>query len=398
MISQKPAAARVHILRASMDKITITFAKFRSDTGLNGKASKRGSNIKVVDNAFEAYEGGFAGADTPGRVGLTLNLYDACKDWLKKKQSKSAVTGVLIKSANKNLLKRRTAISEVAKACLSSLRSDNKIKGQQASFDTRKVTMLAKGTAGLQPTPLSGDYGTERQTWVGSGKTVAIAGHFHSTQEDLQKLGLNQANFNGLSEKEYSDFLKNKNLKHVLYMGKDVRLNALLDFDGQGLTVKPNTQDYLDCKLPAFDRTKTGDFIGMLWMYAMDSYGNLFGSPNPTFENLKKVAGKLGQDPARMTNFNHSTFNAGREVICAGLIGFTDGYIKWIDNNSGHYKPSRASLKDAIEFMDDEGRDLSQLMVGAYHYLPGGAIKSIEVHTPAHFLNSIDSKGDVVSI
>jgi len=383
-----------------MDKITITFAQFRSDTGLNGKASKRGSNIKVVDSAFEAYEGGFAGADAQGRIDLTMNLYDACKNWLDKKRAKSSVTGVVFKTPNKNLLKRRTKIADVAKACVNSLRSDDRIKAQKASFETRKITTLAKGTDALQATPLSGDYGTERKTWVGSGRTVAIAGHFHTTQEDMQKLGLSQANFNGLSEQEYSEFLKKKKLKHVLYMGKDARLNVLLDFDDQGLTYKPNANNlvYVDCKLPAFDRTKTADFIAKLWMYAMDSYGNLFGSPVPTFEALKKVAGKMGQDPVKMTNFNHSTFNAGREVISAGLIGFTDGYIQWIDNNSGHYKPSRESLKDAVEFMEDEGRDLSQLRVGAYHYLPGGAIKSIEVHTLAHFLANIDAKGDVVSI
>jgi hypothetical protein len=374
-------------------KIPHSFAEFRAETGLNGKASNRGSNIALIDVAFQLYEGSFPTADADLQASLTVGLYDACTNWLKLKQTKSTVTGTLIKTTNKNLLRRRVAISKIAKACVNSLRNGHAIDSRKQSFNIRKVDMLAKGTSALQATPLSGDYGTERKTWLGSGKTVSIAGHFHASQETMDKLALSQGNFNGMSPTEYSAFLQKKP-QHVLYFKKETRLTTMLDFGDDGLTYRPGTQQLLDCRLPVFNDDPM-KFIGGLWMYAMDSYGNVFSMPVPDFETLKDLTEALKQNKAKISNFNHSSFNAGKEVICAGLIGFTDGYIRWIDNNSGHYKPTRDSLKDAVQFMADEGRNLRQLMVGAYHYSPTGKITSIEVHTVDHFLGGINTRGDI---
>lgn len=378
-------------------KIPIKFADFKASTGIKGKPSGRGANMALIDTAFEQYEGGFANNVFDADGALTLALYEACKNWLQLKQAKPTVTGKgIFKSTNTNLIRRRKEISEVAKHCVNALRNANKVDSRKASFDSRKITQLAKGKDKVQATPLSGDYVTERKTWLGSGKTVSIAGHFHASQGDLKNLALDQANFNGMDQNEYSAFLQKKS-QHVVYFKKNTRVTCLMDFGDFGLTLRPGTKDLMDCELPAFNAQDYNTFIGKLWMYAMDEYGNLFSLPNPEFDTLKAMAGMLGQNSAKVTNFNHSTFNAGKDVICAGLIGISHGYINWIDNNSGHYKPTRASLKDAVEFMADEGRNLSQLRIGAYHYANGN-ITSIEVHTPQHFLSNVDAKGDVATL
>jgi len=379
-------------------KIPTTFANFRANTGLNGKASKRGTNIRRIDIEFDNYETHFPNGSDQGNTQNTLDLYQACEHWLKLKQDKSAVTGVVIKTANKNLTRRRTAISEIAKQCVNALRNGKALDDRKASFQTRKVQMLAKGAERVQATPLSGSYGTERATWVGSGKTVSIAGHFHTTQQEMADIGMDQGNFNGMSKPEYSAFLQGKK-QHVLYFKKDTRLTTIMDFGDGGLTLRPGVKNVLmDCLLPPFAIGNSQPFIAKLWMYAMDSYGNLFGMANPEFETLQALTQALGQNQLQISNFNHSSFNAGREVICAGLIGFHQGYVAWIDNNSGHYKPSRKSLKDAVEFMADEGRNLSQLRIGAYHYLPNGNIARIEVHTPQHYLINVDANGDIGTV
>ena len=43
--------------------------------------------------------------------------------------------------------------------------------------------------------------------------------------------------------------------------------------------------------------------------------------------------------------FHHSSFTGGGAVKCAGMIGAKSGLITYIDNDSGHYKPSREQLK-----------------------------------------------------
>lgn len=87
---------------------------------------------------------------------------------------------------------------------------------------------------------------------------------------------------------------------------------------------------------------------GQPFMYAMDRYGNLFARDSA-----------LGT-----TQFNHSSFNAGREVVCAGMIAGDNGRLYFIDNNSGHYQPSRADLYSCVRKLDDAGLAMSYPRVG----------------------------------
>lgn len=47
--------------------------------------------------------------------------------------------------------------------------------------------------------------------------------------------------------------------------------------------------------------------------------------------------------------YRHSTLAGGEPVLCSGLMVVKNGKIKYIDNNSGHYKPRSANLYNAIE-------------------------------------------------
>lgn len=46
---------------------------------------------------------------------------------------------------------------------------------------------------------------------------------------------------------------------------------------------------------------------------------------------------------------NHSTFNAGNEVVCAGMLSITNAQLTMINNESGHYKPDQKNLFDCVQ-------------------------------------------------
>jgi hypothetical protein len=64
----------------------------------------------------------------------------------------------------------------------------------------------------------------------------------------------------------------------------------------------------------------------------------------------------MGKNP-----FYHSSYMAGRDVLCAGRIFVRQGMLVGIDNASGHYKPSADHLRRAIRELDRQGVDLEEL-------------------------------------
>jgi hypothetical protein len=105
-------------------------------------------------------------------------------------------------------------------------------------------------------------------------------------------------------------------------------------------------------------------------MYAMDSYGNLFvGDDNKRYAKLTLGLGNTNDlrlnraARADRGQMNHSSFCAGKDVICAGSIFFWKGQLLHIDNSSGHYRPSRHALYKAVEAVRREGTNLNILRV-----------------------------------
>jgi hypothetical protein len=133
-------------------------------------------------------------------------------------------------------------------------------------------------------------------------------------------------------------------------------------------------------------------FLDCLHMYAMDRYGNLFQSAELANAALTQAATAVNQAAAAMAKYNHSSFNAGRDVMCAGLIGIQNGQLVWIDHNSGHNKPTRQNLVEPLRLRRDGRVDLSQAKVAAYTYT---GQQKIEIFTAQQFLANPDGPPDV---
>lgn len=94
---------------------------------------------------------------------------------------------------------------------------------------------------------------------------------------------------------------------------------------------------------------------GFAKMYAMDRYCNLFVQTEElqTYMISNRKRGRS----------NHSSLVSGQDVLCAGTIAIKEGTLKMISNNSGHYKPTRRQLHEAVKVLEAEGVDLSQATV-----------------------------------
>lgn len=116
----------------------------------------------------------------------------------------------------------------------------------------------------------------------------------------------------------------------------------------------------------------TGHFVRA---FVIDEYGNLYAS-NEIFD--------------RCYSFNHSTLNAGKDVVCAGTLNVRNGQLRRIQNNSGHYRPSRTDLHNAIVLLNNQGLDFSQCLVTVTEPDPGRGNKTIEhdYDQAATFLNN----------
>jgi hypothetical protein len=130
----------------------------------------------------------------------------------------------------------------------------------------------------------------------------------------------------------------------VNYLKKAERYKVMAIPDGHG-----NLRDYNDALITTHAFKVTA--------YAMDKYGNL----------LCKDADPLNG----AFFFNHSSFNAGQDVICAGTLTIQNGVLQSIDNNSGHYKPGRTHLFNCIDVLVNENVDISHAYVNLYVWVSG---------------------------
>lgn len=129
----------------------------------------------------------------------------------------------------------------------------------------------------------------------------------------------------------------------VNFVRKTDRVEKFLAWCENGLFYKQNGLPY----------TSSGHEI-----YAMDKYGNLVTMPIGVF--FAKTGRKYSDQGD--AQHNHSSLNAGADVISAGEIEFRQGKIVWIDNASGHYKPSARQLQNCVQSLHlADDADLSEL-------------------------------------
>jgi hypothetical protein len=68
--------------------------------------------------------------------------------------------------------------------------------------------------------------------------------------------------------------------------------------------------------------------------------------------------------PHKPNQFHHSSFLRGTAVIGAGKFTTdSNGKILALDNNSGHYRPSRANFEDTLRIFKENGVDLDKVEI-----------------------------------
>jgi len=81
-----------------------------------------------------------------------------------------------------------------------------------------------------------------------------------------------------------------------------------------------------------------------------------------SFENLSTSPYAVDEDGVFYTEtsnhsggtLNHCSFLSGRPVMCAGNIGITSGIIGYIDNGSGHYRPTQQNLLKCLKALKEQ--------------------------------------------
>ena len=130
---------------------------------------------------------------------------------------------------------------------------------------------------------------------------------------------------------EYMGMVSQKS--EVNFVRKTDRVSKFLAWCENGLFYKQN----------GIPHTSTGHEL-----YAMDKYGSLITMPVGLFFNkTTRVYDGTGD-----AQHNHSSLNAGGDVICAGEIEFLNGKITYISNESGHYKPKARQLQNCVNSLN----------------------------------------------
>jgi hypothetical protein len=329
-------------------------AQFRNataikETGIVSKVKKkvnrRGGNMAIVDAALEEWEGVYAGPDVQAKMTALRHLAAACAWWLGMKAAKQSTLSqqrnLMVDALHKLALKALRTL-DAGQGALATQKSKAIQRGEvSAVVDKKAKTVQFKGVG---TKALAEGYGFERDTFVATGKTVAPAAGAIREKWETEHEG----KWKDMTLQTYVDIYnaiptRQKGMAEVSYLRKADRVAYLAIPTGTGFQRVDGTP------LHTTTVAKRGDRIGDMW--AMDRYGNLF------VKDSRPMNGK--------TYFNHSSFTAGTEVVCAGVIVFNaGGALVYLDNNSGHYKPNGDALHAALNRLLAEGIPMAGVRVG----------------------------------
>jgi hypothetical protein len=325
-------------------------ATFQSLTKLKPKGFRqtkaalnaRGSKIKVIDNALGEYDKVKTGMDTAKKAAALSAVIAECGRWLKAKLGKQS------ESAND----RRPIITTLATEAFNRLKTLGAVSG--VDFYNLSKAMTTGRQVNYKAKSLASGYVNERLLYA-KNKTNPISGSdVHVQQFNLQDgapRGWNsdklqaalRKNFAALSPQDFETIAMAGNQgkpAYVHFVRKGERADKLM------VIYQGYQFDFEDVAGAAIDTLSDTD----PFMYAMDTYGNLFiSSPDGL--------------AAKGLRWNHSSFAAGDEVICAGMIMIRQGVLKYVDNASGHYKPTAENLFQLLRVFDGEGVDLTHATV-----------------------------------
>lgn len=302
----------------------------RTSTGANVK--HRGKYLKKIDKALEVWST-YARPDHQHRIHLLGSILTNCKRWQTKKAGKES----------DNCQLRRLAVEDLAKKAFTRMQ-----------FEICQDRKVHRGRlAGMPLQAPVGSFAHERTTYEDSGKTSAISGTtavaiIRSAANSPQATAfLAGRSFDQLDAVDFErlvrEFAPDPNLMfdeiEVQFLRKRGRIEKLIVMENGTLFDGPDHR---------FDTGEDASLETGGFPYAIDNYGNLLSCAEP---------------PPANPRFNHSTFNAGKSVVCAGMITVRGGKVFRIDNNSGHYKPSATQLRNALRILQECGVKLSEMQV-----------------------------------
>jgi len=362
--------------------------QFKSDTNKTGlfNIQVSGKNLKPMIDALQHYEGVILAGPTEREKAL-CSIISKCNKWLRTKSDKLANA-----VPDSTVMRRRQRVQALLNEAVQQLNlGGERVDAAISSYEARK-TLGTYDTAGL-----SHGYANERAAYLVFGKQKSLSG---TLIDELmggrktrtldgginQKLQLSDRGDGALSRKvrkngrtlvdlSVKDWQLIENIAReveghqleVKFMTKHERLRFMLESDGAGglqYAVGP----------------RSANSGGQQWPYAIDEYGNLYTADDRV-------------DPIRQGYgmFNHSSFTAGDNVVCAGCLNINAaGRLVHIDSNSGHYKPTRAQLKAAVAILrDDYQVDLTATAVASKEERPGGGIAFCEWN-PGHALQFLN--------
>ncbi len=290
-------------------------------------------------------------------------LYKECADWKKKN------VGALFSTSSER--QKESAVNLLQGEVVNELNTLSPGLGDALSgYQIKKGT---SGTVGGGFAKLGAGYSNERSSYVAGGKQQApVSGSRVHTVAD----GMNK-DFAGLSAKEFDRLgtnpdllrahLNSRTVVRMYFLNKIQRLKLVASCD----RTNPLGARWVDIGANLMNsKIDANDFLAaenVCQMWAMDRYGNLFVDYDNSGYGRHVLNLRVDQAKGAITargQTNHSSFCAGREVVCAGNIFFWKGQMIHIDNSSGHYAPSRQALFNAVSILWNEGAVLDYLRVG----------------------------------
>jgi hypothetical protein len=337
------------------------------------KLEPRGDRLVAIDTALEVLRDNYQGNAEQKRGFLLLVIREA-RNWLRNVQRKadSGKLGTADRHHKKIAIKKLVAeATDALIACTPGFKEAMEAYAQQKVGGAQQFQM--KG--------LSGVYRNEGNLYRSGGKSQGktwAATRLHNQSGYLpydEQLPGHVRNRNINDKKQEAtglgldrDVLRDVHRLIEKMMRGDVLFEDFMehDFNTLGRYIDAREEEsrvvyfskmerlqhlkYIrDGKLYNVDETpfKTGRrFDDPSW--AMDCYGNLFAGD------------------AKMSDVmvNHSSYLAGKDVACAGLIETdADGTLTVIDNLSGHYKPTREHLHKVMSYLAEQGLNFDKATV-----------------------------------
>lgn len=341
----------------------ITLEEFKKNTTPSNIFKRGRSNLGIIDIALRNWHA----LPVSGHYAISalMEILHACKKWLTTKGDKDT----------RNFRRRREEVLKLANAAFARLQYETfELNKQRTKGGTRQVGPLKS---------LSPGYTYERTTYLASGKTAAMSG---STVSQLTEMAPRIPGLRWIPDRPFSQLTEQEFIRvmneigptvagiqtEVKFMPKDERRNYMLIIEDGYLYSGFNQR---------FDTSRSPGG----YPYVIDGYGSIYSTDHAALE----------RNMPEKQRFNHSSFNAGKDVVCAGMIKVVNGRLRYIDNNSGHYKPSRRNLHNAIKLLSECGVDMYMNVQVGLKELVRGELVFHTYNFAALFLANMNARPDL---